>query len=1594
MARIVNQIVTQSKAQGFQETGKQIEELSKKQTRLANESTNTGRQFASQASGLGGLVAAYAGAAATTFALQQSFSALSSAARAQAVVEGVNSLAQSLGQNGPAMISTLKQITRGQLTVAESAQNVGIALSAGLGAEQLENLSDIATRASKVLGRDLTDSLQRLVRGVGKLEPELLDELGIFTRIEPAVERYAAKIGKAVSSLTSFERRQAFANAVIEEGNSKYRNVDTTLSDSAQSLNRFAANLLDLATKIGQSIVGILDPLISYLNKDIANLGGVLIGLGALIFSKLGQVITEFIKKSSDGLQKFVQETQSTLIRSGKGAEAFAIASQTAATTATGSIIAGLAGSKQQQKEYKEALKAVQAGISSPAEATAVKGVFEAQMVAQQRVKSTPSTNIQGNITANIAAMDKVIAASGPGLTKFGTAITGLGDVFKTAGTKLVGFLGVLGAIATGFAILDFFLTLISLLTGTELSLGRVISSIGNFFSSAIENAVKARKANEAFLSTFTKGDEEIKRRASNLEVYNKALSKSSEIFASVEGALPQQRTSAARAAGQTGRERIETLNRPGGSGITAQNLMDASMSEDADKLVTTADRRAAIVKASNEKIQELDKKLLDAKTLAQREEVAITGELLKKQTEEYLKFFDAIVRHNGRFSMAMKQSFLEMQIAAKDRLGVGFAESGNLIETGFVKVNEKNDLVINGLTQTLANLKVNGFDKIAAAMIVSEVNMAKLSVAIGESGVTADNLSGFIANLQKELSKFDATVLLANPALVTYTTKVKNAIDIFSGLRDSLSETEKQLKDINDLFGGSLKLAGSLIESGTFGKNGLAFTPEQIKTNQLYYLNSIGSVKEIKKLTDEEAAAKKRVRDLEKDLKDESDERLVTARTELLKITDTLKKQSALNKAIMGEYISFARTVEQLYNVELKRTAEIQNQARVLSEQNDMAFKQQQEEQRQLEARIAIDKKRLDLELAITRAAASEKRYENAKLTFDLAIEENERVKQRLELEQQLKDVQAERTKLAMAGGAQPGLLAMERELTLMRTFGGLGGQREQEALELQKQIREKEVEIAQSYQDIKLASEKNLSAATLDKGSAELKIQAAKLEKDIAENRAKADRARIQAEYDLRKMELDDRKKNFDFLKSQATDTYNSTLNQINFDEKMFGLEMDLLDKRNEQINKQAEIFKSHTDALAKIFGLEIGGRRYEEAVRNLGTGEIRPDREAIIKGATAEFETLVTATTGRVAAIQGFGAEQRAAMGQQFEARRVGASSLVLAQRSRYDAEIAAIEAIKKKEEDLRDAKLTVVKLEEDAAKKRAQNAADAADFEKQAADLRFKIRQTELSNEVERLRQTQDRQKAELALLRELAKLKGDNIFLALSDSVEIFREKTSEFITTMLTDVINGTKSARDVFRQFLLNLVLDIQKTMVRRLISEPITDAFGGVLSAGLKGLTGGIAAGITPMTSGVTGIERTVPTTGLFGTGYAQGMGLAAAGKDGGAYAIGGHVRQMAPGGYVGKRDSVPALLEPGEFVIRRPAAMAIGGQTLNQMNATGQVGGGNVMVNVNNQGTPQTVSGTPKISRQGENLVVDIIVKDIQNNGPIRQTLKGMR
>jgi hypothetical protein len=103
-------------------------------------------------------------------------------------------------------------------------------------------------------------------------------------------------------------------------------------------------------------------------------------------------------------------------------------------------------------------------------------------------------------------------------------------------------------------------------------------------------------------------------------------------------------------------------------------------------------------------------------------------------------------------------------------------------------------------------------------------------------------------------------------------------------------------------------------------------------------------------------------------------------------------------------------------------------------------------------------------------------------------------------------------------------------------------------------------------------------------------------------------------------------------------------------------------------------------------------------------------------------------------------------------------------------------------------------------------------------------------------------------------------------------------------------------------------------------------------------------------------------------------------------------GGVVHMAQGGQVSAlRDRVPAMLEPGEFVIRKNSAKAIGRNNLNRMNDIGSSGMGNVEFNIVNNGAPKEAAqqGPPKIDT--DKIVIDVVMRDLSTNGPIRKALR---
>ena len=298
---IKNVISTLFTSSGADKVTKDTESVGRSQTRLGQASAGAGRQFAAQSSGLGGLVGAYAGAAATSFALQAAFTALSTAAASENIVKGTNALAAATGQQGPKILKSIQEITQSQLTLADTAQQVNIALSAGFSTAQIEKLSEVALKTSRALGRDLADSMQRLVRGTAKLEPELLDELGIFVRIESAVKAYAKQNGVAAASLTEFERRQAFANAAIAEGDRKFSDINTSAPSAQKTLAQLQVQLSNLATELTQLVVNVLTPFVNFISNDFGNLFVLFGGVFLLVFKKAATIFAEFTSSTTSG---------------------------------------------------------------------------------------------------------------------------------------------------------------------------------------------------------------------------------------------------------------------------------------------------------------------------------------------------------------------------------------------------------------------------------------------------------------------------------------------------------------------------------------------------------------------------------------------------------------------------------------------------------------------------------------------------------------------------------------------------------------------------------------------------------------------------------------------------------------------------------------------------------------------------------------------------------------------------------------------------------------------------------------------------------------------------------------------------------------------------------------------------------------------------------------------------------------------------------------------------------------------------------------------------------------------------------------------
>ena len=256
----------------------------------AKMSSNVSKNFSKQAQGMQGvLVPAYAEVAARVFALTAAFTALSNAADYSIMLKGQARFAQMTGKNMGFIAKSIQSASKGMLDFKDASISAALASTAGLATKQIVRMTKAALDSSAALGRSMTDTMDRLTRGIVKAEPEILDEIGVIIRLDTVYKKYAESVRKSTADLTENEKLHARYTAIMDQLSDKFGGIAQDLP--ANSFKQLSASVLDTVQKLSVGIVDWFGPFLKWLAESKTT---ILLLLTIITKSLIGKIFPAF----------------------------------------------------------------------------------------------------------------------------------------------------------------------------------------------------------------------------------------------------------------------------------------------------------------------------------------------------------------------------------------------------------------------------------------------------------------------------------------------------------------------------------------------------------------------------------------------------------------------------------------------------------------------------------------------------------------------------------------------------------------------------------------------------------------------------------------------------------------------------------------------------------------------------------------------------------------------------------------------------------------------------------------------------------------------------------------------------------------------------------------------------------------------------------------------------------------------------------------------------------------------------------------------------------------------------------------------------
>ena len=216
---------------------------------LDNTLSGLNRGFTSLTKGAGIAAAALAAVRLAT----DTFELARASASSMRLASSFEDLATAAGASSTVMLAAMRKASQGTIDDTALIANANRAMLLGVGksAEDMSKLLEIAAARGKAFGLTTAQAFDRIVLGIGRKSPLILDDLGFTLDAAKANDIYAASLGKAADQLTDSEQKQALVNAAIRESAGLLAANATKGDDLASSFERMDAALANAKDALG-----------------------------------------------------------------------------------------------------------------------------------------------------------------------------------------------------------------------------------------------------------------------------------------------------------------------------------------------------------------------------------------------------------------------------------------------------------------------------------------------------------------------------------------------------------------------------------------------------------------------------------------------------------------------------------------------------------------------------------------------------------------------------------------------------------------------------------------------------------------------------------------------------------------------------------------------------------------------------------------------------------------------------------------------------------------------------------------------------------------------------------------------------------------------------------------------------------------------------------------------------------------------------------------------------------------------------------------------------------------------------------------------